>query len=522
MFPLLALCLCLLLLAPTLFLVVSGLSEGAESLSVFTHLAETFLWEYLSNTALLATGVVPLVLLMGVVPAWLCTRFDFPGRSWLENLLILPIACPTYILAYVVTDVFQYEFESVRSLPAAVVLFAFSLFPYVYIPARAAFLERGQIHFEAARTLGYGSAAAFFRVSLPLSLVTLFSGVLFVVMEVVADFGTVEHFAILTLSSGIYRTWFGHGSLPGAILISLILLLVMGTLWMLQSRLRQRSQFHAGADTREVVFVARETLEPWKAMACTIVCSVPLIVGFVFPVTLLMAAAATSTESFEWGRLLTVAGRSVALAAAAATLCSIAGWVLSAMSLHRFHSKRLQTIVDHLITWVQGGYLIPGTVLAVAVMSLAQMWGKTIAGEFLPPIIGTVALLLYAHTVRYTAIPTEHLREARKRLPQALVESGRTMGTSSFKLVLRIILPLMRPTAFAAAALVFVDVMKELPTNMLLAPFNFETLPVMTYNFASDERLSEAAPAALLIVLSGLVPVFILLRASKMGHHHRA
>lgn len=503
-----------ILIFPLVALFAEALGGGIqETREVWAHLAETVLWEYTRNTLQLMALVLPAVLFLGTFTAWVLNTFDFPGSKWLGTLLVLPLAFPTYILAYVYADTFQYVFPAIRSLPSAALLFAFSLYPYVYLPARAAFSEQSAVFLDAARTLGCNRFQAFLRVTLPLSLGTLISGGLFVVMEVMADFGTVDHLAIDTLSTGIYRTWFGRGNLAGAVQLAMfLLLLILLMLFISRFVLRRQNRLHhvksnssMGGKRRKVCGLA--------GYALLGVVATPVALGFGFPMVLLCVSAATTGLDIDGMRLMRTIGQTLWVAFCTTAACLLVGYAVTCVARVFARSQR----IDLISSLLQCGYALPGTVVAVAAMTaVGKLNEYPRLVELLLPLIGTLPLLVFAHTCRYASLPTEHLKKAMGRIPKNLTDVARTFDTNAFRIAAHILLPLSRPTAFAASALVFVDVMKELPTNMLLAPFQFETLSVYTYNLASDERLSEAAPAALMIVLAGLLPVWLLTRGMSV------
>lgn len=520
-----------ILILPCFFVVVKALDTSAEQLNLWKHLIENTLPGYMRTTCALLAGVVPLTAVIGTSAAWVCARYDFPLRRWLQLALLLPLALPTYLLAYAVADAFQFVIPGVRSVQTAVLLFAFTLFPYVYVPAYTAFREAGVTHFDAARTMGYGPRAAFFRAALPGCLNAVLSGSAFVAMETAADFGTSEHFALDTLAVGVYRTWFGHGSLDGAAQVAVLLLCITGFfLWAHNALLSKGSRARTrgrGAERQNpegahehdqqlsVQTSTRIRASGLKAFACMGVCAVPVGIGFALPLLILLQAwLGSSSQALGARRLFELSLRSLTISGLAALACTAAAiLMISSTSQHKGHFGRRSFAFLKLL---KGGYALPGTVLAVGVLLTAEWISRLLPDELAPALIGTAALLIYAHTCRYTSLPLDQILRAVERVPSHLTEAARTLGASRLVAFRRVTLPVLRPTVLSACALVFVDVLKELPTNMLLAPFDFETLPVVTYNLASDERLGAAAPAALLIVGVGLLPVALLVKAAGL------
>jgi iron(III) transport system permease protein len=509
----------LLLLVPTASLVWQGFSVPDETLA---HLRETVLGRYLGGTFALMALVLPGVLTIGAGAAWLVARCTFPFRRFLGWALLLPFAAPPYILAYVYTDALQDAFPDVRSLPVAALLFSCVLYPYVYLLARASFEEQSTRLSEAARMLGCTGWGAFLRVGLPLARPSLVAGAAMALMEVAADFGTVEYFAIDTLSTGVYRTWFALGSKAGAARLALVLLVVAFLLLTLEKWGRRRARYFAGGPSAGGNGVAggpvrtaprRARLSGARAFAAVAFCALPVCLGFLVPVGLLARSVVREGWRHADAEFAAMAARSFGVALAAALVCCVLGAVV-AWGV-RDARARLGRAAANLASV---GYAMPGSVLAVGVLFplgaadawLGEAWTGLTGRETGLILSGTLVALIYAYCVRFGAIPLQGLQAALGRVTPSLEASARTLGAGHWDTFRRVTLPLVSPSALAALVIVFVDVVKELPATLILRPFDFDTLAVRTYTLASDERLVEASPAALLIVLVGVIPVTLL------------
>ena len=498
----------ILFFVPAGSLILQSIGPADDSLS---HVMHTVLGRYFVGTITLMSLVLPGVIIVGAVSAWLVTRCDFKFRPFLNWALLLPFASPPYILAYVYTDAFQDYIPNIRSMPVAALLFTSVLYPYVYLFARGAFAEQTQNTLSAAKLLGCSPLVAFWRISLPLARPSIVAGAVLAIMEVASDFGTVEYFAIDTFSTGIYRTWFALGSKVGAARLALLLLVFTLSLFSFEKWMSRRARyFGRGGVATEA---ERFKLHGVQAFAAIIFCITPVFIGFLFPILLLLGQVLKG----GWRQInisfIEMATRSFVLAFVAGLICVIVGLFLafSARSRKNYYAKFCLNAASF-------GYALPGNVLAVGVLFalgfgdtwFGRFW-KNMTGQELGLLLsGTIAALLYAYVVRFGAIPLQGLVAALDRVTPALESSARLLGAHPFRILLHVYLPAMRNSVLAAVILVFVDVVKELPATLLLRPFNFDTLAVHTYHLASDERLMEASPAALFIVLVGIIPVTLL------------
>lgn len=511
------------------------LSIGANlfvggSRETWQHLVETVLPEYLGNSLLLALLVMIGVSAVGVSLAWITSMLDFPGRRIFEWALLLPMAMPAYVLAYLYTDLLQfvgpvqtflresfgwrrddYWFPEMRSLPGAALMFVCVLYPYVFLLVRAAFLERGANTFEAARSLGLSPSAAFWRVALPLARPAIAAGVALALMETLADYGTVAYFAVPTFTTGIYRAWFSLGDrtaaaqLAGA-LLGLVLLLVA-----LERLSRGRARF-AESGHRKML---RRRLSGAQAVIAFLVCFLPLLAGFLLPAVLLLQLAFSGGDTQFGVRYFALARNSLLVAGLSAMLAMTLALLLG-------YAQRLQpsSITRSVNRLVGLGYAVPGAVIAVGVLIpvtrldhwLAERWTEWFGVHPGLLLTGSIAALVYAYLARFLAVALHSIEAGLARVTPNMDAAARSLGCGTGATLLRVHLPLLAKSALAAALLVFVDVMKELPATLVMRPFNFDTLATQTFTLASDERLSEASTAALAIVAVGLLPVILLAR----------
>lgn len=516
------------------------LSVGASLLvgttgDTWRHLAATVLPEYAGNSLLLAAAVGLGVTVVGVATAWLTAMTEFPGRRVFEWALLLPLALPAYVMAYVYTDLLQfvgpvqstlreafgwqrddYWFPEIRSLGGAAAMFVFALYPYVYLIVRTAFVERGSNVFEAARALGLAPWAAFRRVSLPMARPAIVAGVALVLMETLADYGTVAYFALPTFTTGIYRAWFSLGDRIAAAQLAGALLALVLVLLALERASRSRARFNDAGRRRS----ERHPLRGFRAWLAVVACLLPLTFGFLLPAGLLMKLAMTEGDSEFGTRYGMLAGNSLLVAGITAALAVLLA-VLLAYAQRRSRAPMVR-VVNRLVAL---GYAVPGSVIAVGVLIPVTRFDHWLAARWLewfgsnPGLIltGGIAALVYAYLARFLSIALQTVEAGLARVTPSMDAAAQSLGCSPGETLRRVHLPLVRGSLFTAALLVFVDVMKELPATLVMRPFNFDTLATRTFTLASDERLPEAATAALAIVAVGLLPVLLLARQVRDG-----
>ena len=533
---------CLLLALPVLGVLGAWLVFDAAAWAVLAHQAQTVLAGYVLESLLLAVFVGLGVAALGGGAAAAVALFEFPGRRLFEWALLLPMAMPAYVLAYVYTDFLQFSgplqsalrgltglegalWPDVRSLPGAAVLFVLCLYPYVYLLVRTALAERGVQMMEAARLLGAGLWRRIGAVALPLSRPALAAGVALALMETLADYGVGAYFGLTTFSTGIYKAWLVmNDRIAAAQLASLLLLVVAAILWA-ERRARRHLRFASsrsspmlhGDEGRAVVLRGRLALLAWG------LCALPVVLGFALPLVLLARLVWQEASFGAFGLPLArfaqwcltsfqLAATAALLAAALAVALAFALRVAASRADRGWRTRALNAAVRT----VSLGYALPGAVIAVGILlPVAAVQALWPAAPLSAIVTGSVAGLLYAYLVRFSAVALQSLEAGYDRLPTSLDDSARMLGASRARLLGEVHLPLLRRSVLAAALLVFVDVMKELPATLVLRPFNSDTLAVVAYNLARDERLAEAALPSLAIVAVGLLPVWLLSRAMR-------
>ena len=524
-----AVCLIALLIATPILVVLSSMFVDARQ--VWQHLAETVLVSYLMNSLWLMLGVGAGVLAIGVSTAWCVTMCRFPGSRSLEWLLLLPLAVPAYLMAYVYTELLEfygpvqmtlrglfgwtevgdYWFPPIRSVGGAIVLFSLVLYPYVYLLARVAFLEQSVCTLEASRSLGCSPWRSFWKVALPLARPAIVAGLALALMETLSDFGAVQYFGVNTFTVGIYRTWFGMGERIAASQLSALLLGVVLLLLILEQLSRRQTRYYQTSSRyqRSSPFV----LQGWRSILALTICGLPVLLGFLLPaIVLLQMALSNVTKNFS-DRFWQLASHSFL-----ASMITAAIGVVLALILAYGLRLRPSWGMNLAVRTAAIGYAVPGTVIAVGVLiPLGQFdnridaWMQATFGISTGLLLsGTIAALVFAYLVRFLTVAFNSVESNLGRIKPNLDEASRSLGYSPTQTLLKIHAPLMGSGLLTAALLVFVDVMKELPATLIVRPFNFDTLAVEVYKLASDERLAEAAAPALAIVLVGVIPVVLL------------
>ena len=502
--------------------------------NIWPHLIETTLPRYLTTTIKLMIGVGALTLLIGLATAWAVTMCEFPGRKFFEWALLLPFAVPAYVIAYVYTSLLDYAgpvqrglrewfgwqnasdywFPEIRSLEGAILMIGLVLYPYVYLLGRAAFLEQSPSLFAVSRSLGHSALSTFFRVVLPIARPAIAVGLSLVLMETLNDFGTVDFFAVQTLTRGLFDTWMNLGNLGGAAQIATTMLIFVVILVTLERYSRRRQQQYAARDNRDPIH--RFTMSFPRQMICVVVCAVPLIFGFIIPGATLGYYA---WEYFDvsWNPdFIQNTFNSLFLSSAAALTTLIIGVTLAYS--RRLHNTRGMQILMRLSSL---GYAMPGAVLAVGVIvPLAGFdnWLDSLMRDYLGVstgllLSGTAFALIFAYTVRFLAVSAGSVESALQKITPSMDMASRSLGHTPGKTLINVHLPMLRGTLVTAALVVFVDCMKELPATLILRPFNYETLATYVYQFASDEQLYHSALPALIIVVAGIIPIILMNRS---------
>ncbi|WP_415902940.1 ABC transporter permease [Neptuniibacter sp. QD29_5] len=522
-----------LLLLP-LAVIVGFVFNG--SADVFSHLYNTVLADYVSNSLLLMLGVGFGVLLLGIPTAWLTSVCEFPGRKLFAWALLLPLAVPAYIIAYTYTGLLDYAgpvqtlirditglgygeywFFEVRSLGGAIVMLALVLYPYVYLLSRAAFLEQSASTLEVSRTLGYNQWQGLFKLALPLARPAIIAGLTLALMETLADYGTVQYFGVSTFTTGIFRTFYGFGDSAAAAQLAAFLLGFVALLVLVEKYSRRKARYHSSAEYKAKAKLIE--LKGGKAFFAFAVCLFPVLFGFLIPAGLLGYWSFTQADLSD-GDFVELAWNSFYLAFLAA-LIAVGFALLLAYAGRLTPSKG----VRFSIATAGMGYALPGTIIAIGVIipfawmdhqliAAAKNWFDIDLGLILS---GTIVALLFAYTVRFLAVSLGAIQSGLGKIKPSLDGAARTLGCTPLQVLKQVHVPLMRSSVLTALLIVFVDVLKELPATLILRPFNFNTLAVRAFELASDERLIDAAPASLLIVAVGLLPVILLSRSISKG-----
>ncbi len=503
---------------------------------IWKHLIDTVLFRYTYTTFFLMIGVGIGTLLIGVSSAWIVTCCEFTGRKVFEWSLLLPMAIPAYIIAFIYTDLLEYSgsiqeslrllfswkspseywFPEIRSLWGAIFMMTFVLYPYVYLLSRVSFSEQSSSIIDISRTLGRGPWDTFFRISMPLARPSMAIGVSLVLMEVLNDFGTVDFFAIETFTAGIYDVWMNMDSISGASQLSVVLLIFVLFLLFTEKWGRRKQNFSNNTKTKKPI--RRYQLQGYKNFISFFVCITPIFFGFILPCLVLTRDSLIFYDlgnNFEFLKTMSNSFILSSLSAITATIIAI--------FLGYGQRIRKNRLVRGFIRFSSIGYAIPGSVLAVGVII---SFGKV--DEFLNFIFGmtteislsgTLVVIIYAYSVRFLALSFGSIESSLSKVTPNMDFASRTLGMNTRNTLFKVHIPIIKKGVLASAILVFVDCMKELPMTLILRPFNFETLSTNVYQFASDELFEESALSALAIVLTGVIPIIILSNIISSGNN---
>lgn len=517
-----------LIATPVLCVLGSIFSFSGE---IWQDLASTVLFGYIANSIVLMLGVGFGATVLGISTAWLVTMCRFPGSRIFAWALLLPLAAPAYLIAFTYTEfldyygpvqsllrqifgwssVGDYWFPNIRSLAGAIVMFSLVLYPYIYLLARVAFLEQSTCVTEASRSLGCNPWQSFFTVALPLARPSIVSGLALVLMETLSDFGTVDYFGIGTFTTGIYRTWFGRDSRIGASQLAAVLMLFIFALIWLEIWSRRQCRYYQTSSP----YRSRQQyqLQGIRAILAWFACFVPITLGLLLPGAFLLHMTISHAQETLDRDFLTLASHSFILAAISSVLAVVIATIVAyGQRLYPNLTMRLGVRVAAM------GYAIPGSVIAVGVMipvgnldNAIDFWMRSHFGISTGLLFsGTIVALIFAYLVRFLAVAFGGVESSLAKIKPTLDDAARSLGYNPTSTLVKVHAPLMWGGLLTAAILVFVDVMKELPATLVIRPFNFDTLAVQVYQYASDERSIEASAPALAIVLVGLIPVIFL------------
>lgn len=518
----------LLIASPVLFVLSSIFTNSSQ---IWGHLAATVLPGYLKNSFILMLGVGFGVFIVGVGTAWLVTMCRFPGSRWFEFLLLLPLAAPAYILAYVYTEwlefygpvqsslraifgwtaVGDYWFPSIRSMVGAIALLILTLYPYVYLLVRVSFLEQATCMLEASRCLGCNPWRSFLTIALPLARPAIMAGLALALMETLNDFGTVQYFGVNTFTTGIYRTWFGMGErVAAAQLAAVLMLFILGLILLELWSRRQAKYYQANSRFKQ--------LNPFKlqgirAGLAFLTCFIPVFLGLLLPGILLFKMTLENLETVFDRRFFEFAGNSLLVA-------TLTGCLAIVIALIMAYGVRLQPSLGmrFSVQIAAMGYAIPGSVIAVGILIPLGRFDNAI-DSFMRATFGistgllfsgTITALIFAYLVRFLAVSFGAVNSSLSKIKPSLDDAARSLGHNPSSTLIKVHAPIMGSGLLTAGMLTFVDVMKELPATLVVRPFNFDTLAVRVYNLAADERLAEAAGPALALVAVGMIPVLFM------------
>ena len=516
-----------LIILPLLIVLQFNLNARSDT---WQHLIDYLLWDYVKNSILLGLGVAFGTFIIGVPAACICALYRFPGKCLIELLLLLPLSMPAYIIAYTYTGMLEvggpvqqllrdsfdlsygeYWFPEIRSLEGAIVMFSFFLYPYVFLLTRSSMLNQSENIVDAARLLGASRWQCYSSVILPLARPSIAAGVILVLMETLADYGTVQYFGISTFTTGIFRTWFGYGEAVTAAQLSSLLMAAVFMLFLVEKYLRGRIRFNGNTSaerSREVL-----TLHGKASAAAISLCLIPAIFGFIIPLLQLISWAIETADEMLDAHFWQLTWNSLLLAISAAALTLVIATILA-------YARRISksTLLKSMINLCAMGYAVPGTVIAVGAIILLSSIDNwlidTLREQFSIEsgllLTGTIFALVFANTVRFLSLALQTVDASLSKISHSIDEASRLLGNSIGQTLRRIHVPLIGGGLLRAALLVFVEVMKELPATLIMRPFNFNTIAVRAYELASDERLADASTAALAIVMTGIIPVILL------------
>ena len=527
--PVFLLLLLAFLTAPVLALLLSWFEFDQAAWAILRQMVQTVLPDYAWTSLLLCVCVALGVAMLGMVTASAVTLFEFAGRRVFEWALLLPLAMPAYVLAYAYTDFLQYAgplqtslraqfgwqgrvLPEVRSLGGAVFVFTLALYPYVYLLARTALSERATHLMEAARLLGASLGRRIWHVALPLARPAVAAGVALALMETLADFGVSSYFGIQTFSTGIYKAWLAMDSRVAAAQLATMLLVVVAVLLKIEHSAQHRMRFVANSVGRKgALDAAPIALQGWRAALAWALCALPIAFGFVLPTFFMLRPLLLGWADLPWRLFVHGLQVSVQLACMTSVLATVLALLLA------FTLRCQANLLTRTAVQLAGlGYAVPGAVIVVGLL-LPVGWLQSAAPQSAVGywVTATVLGVVWAYLVRFCAVALQSVQSGYSRLPVSYDDSARMLGSTGWGLALKVHAPLLKRSLAAALLLVFVDVMKELPATLVLRPFNSDTLAVMTYQLARDERLGEAALPALALVLVGLLPVLLLSRTLR-------
>ena len=511
-----------LFVVPVIWIIFSLFGNYSDN---WVHIYNYTLSGYIYNTVLIIIGTSIGTLIIGVGSAWLVTTYNFTGKKFLEWALLLPFAVPPYILAYTFTGLFDSYgtannlvrdlfalpnefifFPKLRNVYGASIVFSFTLYPYVYLVSRMAFINQSRSMLEVGRTLGYNKFQIFYKLSMPAIRPAIIAGLMLVLMETISDFGAVEHFAVNTFTTGIFSAWFGLYDFHTAKQLAAFLLIVVISFLILEKYSRRKSRYSSGSNVFSPI--AAEKLNGFQNIFASLFCFIPVFVGFVLPNIQLGYWALNYKLDFFNEKFISTAWNTFYLAITAALICSMLAVIIN-FSI-RYKKNKVLNVMSSFLTV---GYAVPGLILALGVSQLLVFMDNLIFRDYLNFILtGSIYGLILAFIIKSFALANSTIESGFLRINHKIDDVARSLNTPGWKLLFRIHLPLLTTSFLTSMILVVSEVIKELPASLILRPFNFDTLAVSTYIYAAEERMFDAAAPSIAIVAVGLLPIFVLSR----------
>tara|TARA_X000000368_G_scaffold191880_1_gene151271 strand:+ start:256 stop:1899 length:1644 start_codon:yes stop_codon:yes gene_type:complete len=515
----------LIFISPLVIIISSLFGSYSDN---WTHLLNFVLSSYIYNSFVLIIGVSSISLILGVGTAWIISNYNFFGKNFFDWALILPLAVPPYILAYTFTglfdsfgsannlirDVFSLNpnyvfFPNVRNIYGAIIVFSFTLYPYIYLATRMALINQSRSMLEIGKTLGLGKFGIIFKLALPMIRPAIIGGLMLVIMETISDFGAVEHFAIPTFTTGIFRTWYGLYDLQTAMQLSSLLLIFITFFIFIERLSRKNVSYTSGSPVYGDIHEIK--LRGSKNYLSFLFCLFPLSIGFALPIIELLNWAVNYKLDFFTKDFIKNSLNTIYLAFTAAVLCSFVAMLFNFVT--RIHKSNFLQVMNSSLTL---GYAIPGLILAIGIMQLFNLLDAYFFIAFFQfALTGSIVGLLIAYVMKAYALSNSVIESGYLRISPYMEDVAKTLRASNVKLLRRIHLPLLKTSFLTSIVLVISEVIKELPATLILRPFNFDTLAVSTYIYASEERMFEAAAPAIAIVTVGLVPIYFLVRTIR-------
>ena len=521
----------LVFLSPLLVVVASLFGNYSDN---WNHLLTYVLSSYVFNSLFLIFGVSIIASILGVGSAWIVSNYNYLGKSFFEWALILPLAVPPYILAYTFTGLFDSYgsannlvrelfslnsnyifFPNIRNIYGAIIVFSFTLYPYIYLATRMALINQSRSILEVGKTLGLNKLGIVFKLALPMIRPAIIAGLMLVIMETLSDFGAVEHFAIPTFTTGIFRTWYGLYDLQTAMQLSSLLLIFVTFFIFIERLSRKNISYTSGSPIYGEIIKVK--LKGYKNILAFLICLIPLMVGFVLPILELSNWAINYKLDFFNEDFLKNSANTIYLAVIAAIFCTF-------LTLLMNFSIRVQknNFLFFMSSSLTLGYAIPGLILAIGIMQIFNFLDNYFFSTLFNFVLtGSILGLVIAYIIKAYALSNSVIEPAYLRVSPYMDDIAKTLNASNLKLLKNIHLPLLKTSFLTSIVLVISEVIKELPATLILRPFNFDTLAVSTYIYASEERMYEAAAPSIAIVLVGLIPIYFLtktIRSSRPGN----